>query len=88
MSPLPPFRGGVTDSNREKVRSCADVSVGRLGVWWKFRHSDTSNDGCPCYNSGTDHYRSGNHDGGIDYDCCTHTYDGGTDYDCSCRPCY
>ena len=28
-----PLRGGVTDSGCEEVRGCADVLVGRLGVW-------------------------------------------------------
>ena len=29
-----PLRGGVTDSNREEVRGCSGVSVGRFWVWW------------------------------------------------------
>ena len=50
-----PLRGGVTDWGYEEVRGCADVPVGRLGVWWQFRYRHASDDGCPCSNSGADH---------------------------------
>ena len=44
----------MTDSGDEDTRSGHGAGVGRLGVWRQFRHCDTSNDVCPCYNSGTD----------------------------------
>ena len=31
-APTPPSGQGVTDSDREEVRGCPDVLVGRLGV--------------------------------------------------------
>ena len=44
----------MTDSGNEDTRSDHGAGVGRLGVWRQFRHCDTSNDVCPCCNSGTD----------------------------------
>ncbi|MEC9467773.1 MAG: hypothetical protein VX980_04320, partial [Actinomycetota bacterium] len=75
------------NGNYEEVRGCVGVSVGRLWVRWKFRHHDTSNDGCPCRNPGTDHdgadhdgadcHFAGDHDGADrhvtgDHDRCTY----------------
>ena len=68
----------MTDSDCEEVRGRAGVLVGRFWVWRQFRHCATSNDGCPCGNSGTDN------------DCCAYNvcdaddlirsdYNGGTD---------
>ena len=89
----------MTDSDGEEVRGCSDVLVGRLGVWWYFRHCDTSNDfvvnndGCADYNCGTDHHRCPRHDGYCftDYYCRTDEH-WGTDHhghcctDHHCRP--
>ncbi len=81
----------MTDSGCEEVRGCSDVLVGRFGVWRQFRHSDTSNDDCPCSNSGTDHDRSAdddrsaNDDGGTDHDGGTDNDRGTNDY---CNPVY
>jgi len=68
-----PLRGGVTDWGYEEVRGCADVPVGRLGVWWQFRYF------------GTSHYRSDNdryphNDGPTDDDRCPYNH-GRTDDD-------
>ena len=61
----------MTDSDCEEVRGCSDVPVGCLGVWWWFRHCDTSNDGCPRDNTGVNH------------DCCVDNHCG-TDNRCRC----
>ena len=72
----------MTDSNREEIRGCSDVLVGRLWVWWKFRHSDTSNDGCHCSKPGTNLDCScGDLHGTDDYGY-NSRYDCGTDDDC------
>ena len=70
-----PLRGGVTDWGYEEVRGCADVPVGRLGVWWQFRYRHASDNGCHDCNSGTDH----NH-GRTDDDRCPYNH-GRTDDD-------
>ena len=59
-------------------------------MWWWFRHCDTSNDGCPCGNSATDHDRSTDDDRGTDHDGGTDDDRSADDDNCSsrydCRP--
>ena len=62
----------MTDWGYEEVRSCSDIPAGRLGVWRKFRHCDTSNDSCPFSNSGSNYNCYANYDDRRDNDYSTH----------------
>jgi hypothetical protein len=73
----------VTDWGYEEVRSCADIPAGRLGVWRKFRHCDTSNDSCPFSNSGSNYNCYANDDDRRDNDYSTHHDDDRRDNDYS-----
>ena len=63
-----PLRG--TNCDDEKSRCVSGSAVGGLSLQRKFGHRGTSNDGCPCTNSDTDH-NCRSHNDGRRYDYCS-----------------